>query len=83
MSHQQIRHIISRIAAASEESPIAVFADDPEHMQLRSVFGATTETRREIDSGNDDFVGFFHKNQDMIEVRPKLEFAERIMRSRQ
>ena len=83
MSYQQIRHIISRIAAASEDSPIAVFADDPDHMRLRSVFGATTGTKSEIDAGNEDFVGFFHKNQDMIEVRARLQFAERIMRQRQ
>ena len=82
MSHQEIDKILSRIVSARKDSPIAVFADDPDHRHLRSVFGATTGTKREINAGSDAFVGIFHQRQDRQAVRAKLKLAERTMRAR-
>jgi hypothetical protein len=83
MSYQDIKKIMKRIDCASEDSPIAVFTDDPEHMRLNAMFGASSSTERYLKDAAAEFVGMFHKHMDRNAVLERLEFAERILRSRQ
>jgi len=72
MAITQLSALMGRINAASPHSPIAVFTTD-NGRGLRSVFGATIETGREVNS--QEFIGMFHSQMDAAKVRNRLHSA--------
>ena len=74
MSISAYDFIIFRIQGAPEDSPIAVFRE-PMEGKLNAVFANTIMTLRWMQYKDKLFVGSFHKNMDIDEVKMKLKAA--------
>ena len=66
MSLAPISVIMTRIKAATPESPIAVFKPViRDYGQLDAMFGSTVRTQERVESGDPLFVGYFHSRNGM------------------
>ena len=74
MSISTYEFIIFRIKYASEDSPIAVFRE-PMEGKLNAVFADTAMTKKWVKYKDKLFVGSFHKNMDINDVKMKLKAA--------
>ena len=64
MSKSSIATVLTRIAVATEESPIAVFyTDDP--AEFEAVFAAPITTKRLILASGDRYIGTYHRGSDI------------------
>ena len=74
MSLSTLDIIIDRIKLATEESPIVVFKQ-PMEKNLNAVFADTVFTKRWIKYKEFFFVGNFHRNMELDEVKRQLKAA--------
>ncbi|WP_404358086.1 hypothetical protein [Methylotuvimicrobium sp. KM1] len=71
MALDTVATILGRVKVAPPDSPIAVFKCDKPGL-LRAVFGATIDSRLEMDAKRGELIGAFCQNDDEAIVKRKL-----------
>ncbi len=72
MSICSINATIDRITVAEENSPIAVFKCKSVN-KFDSMFANTIITKKMIENNHEDFIGVYHKNMDIVDIRKTLK----------
>ena len=72
MSIGKINHIITRIKAATPESPIAVFIDSTRADLFNAMFASTVATKQLIDSKHPSLIGVYHNKMNIKLIRDEI-----------
>jgi hypothetical protein len=75
MSIMSVYQAMIRIKDADQRSPIAIFKCEEKGDQINAVFASTVRTQTMIKSGDENYIGSYHRGMDLALVRRSIEEA--------